>query len=121
MRLLTFLFPWRYVKRLEEELEVERMRLAGCGVAAMMNTRGSVKERITKDNPYWSASYGDVCSMVDREMTYREMLNKEVEDTDSIIKHLGWDPDDFRTDGGFLNVGKLKAALSDIIRPGSGG
>ena len=58
------LFPWFYVKRLEAELETERMRVAGCGVAAMMNTRSSVKERIGKDNPYYSASYGDVCSSV---------------------------------------------------------
>lgn len=60
MRLLTLLFPWFYIKRLEAELETERMRLAGCGVAALMNTRKAAKDRINKDSPYWSASYGDI-------------------------------------------------------------
>lgn len=40
MRLLTLLFPWFYIKRLETG-KTERMRLAGCGVAALMNTRKS--------------------------------------------------------------------------------
>lgn len=57
---------------IREELERERMRLAGCGVAAMMNTEESIKERITPDNPYWSASYSDVCNAVDREMKLRQ-------------------------------------------------
>lgn len=64
------------VRVLEQELETERMRLAGCGVVAMQNTRESTKERITKDNPYWSASYGDVCSAVDREISLREALEQ---------------------------------------------
>jgi hypothetical protein len=59
-----------------DELEVERMRLAACGVAALGNTKGTMAERITKDNPYWSASYGDVCSAVDREVLYREALDR---------------------------------------------
>lgn len=56
----------------ENQLETERMRLAGCGVAALMNTPDSIKDRIGRDSPYWSASYGDVCSMVDREIALRE-------------------------------------------------
>ena len=59
------------------EVDVLRMQLAGCGVAAMCNTEQSIKEqRISPDNPYWSASYGDVCRAVDREMIYREALQK---------------------------------------------
>jgi len=55
------------------ELEVERMRLAACGVAAMANTKESAeKVRISDSNPYWSASYYDVCSAIDREMILRE-------------------------------------------------
>lgn len=65
--------------RVIQELEIERMRLAGCGVAAMANTERSKKQRIGRDNPYWSASYGDVCAAVDREMKYREAL-KELRD-----------------------------------------
>lgn len=57
-----------------EELELERMRLAACGIAAMSNTENTVAQRITRDNPYWSASYGDVCATVDREMAMREEL-----------------------------------------------
>lgn len=56
----------------EKELERERMRLAGCGVAAMCNTpETAARQRIDQDNPYWSASYGDVCRAVDREMALR--------------------------------------------------
>jgi hypothetical protein len=54
-----------------EELEKLRIQLAGCGVCAMQNTFDSVKERITKDSPYWSASYGDVCRAVDAEIRFR--------------------------------------------------
>lgn len=64
-------------KRKEDELETLRLQLAACGVAAMCNTRESAKEqRITKDNPYWSASYQDVCNAVDREMALREKLDR---------------------------------------------
>ena len=58
----------------EKEVETERMRLAGCGVAAMQNTESTIKDRITPDNPYYSASYGDVCGAVDREMRLRSDL-----------------------------------------------
>lgn len=63
---------------LEGDLEYERIRLAACGVAATANTVDTVKQRINKDAHYYSASYGDVCSAVDREMAYREKV-KELE------------------------------------------
>ena len=59
---------------LRAALEIERMRLAGCGVAAMSNTDESVKARINNLSPFWSASYGDVCAAVDREMSLRKQL-----------------------------------------------
>ncbi len=59
------------VQPLAQELEKERMRLAACGVAALQNTRQSIKERLTRNNPYWSDSYERVCDVVDREMKYR--------------------------------------------------
>ena len=68
---------------LQNELEVERMRLAGCGVAAMANTEKTKADRLTKDNPYWSSSYGDVCAAVDREMKYRTSLEDMTESRDS--------------------------------------
>lgn len=61
-----------------DQLEIERMRLAGCGVASLSNTAGTVAQRIPRDNPYWSASYGNVCSAVDREMVLRAQLAEPV-------------------------------------------
>ena len=103
------------IRKLEEELEIERMRLVGCGVAAMCNTRKSSEQRITKDNQYWSASYDDVCNAVDREMAMREHLERECRNMDSVLLFLGLEPEDYRTDGGFLRTGKLKADLIDMI------
>lgn len=60
-------------------LETERMRLVACGVAAMANTVEARGERLARDHPCYSASYGDVCNAVDREMTHRGQLDKIVE------------------------------------------
>lgn len=64
--------------RTSKDAEIERLRiqLAACGVAAMQNTEESKKQRIGRDNPYWSASYGDVCDTVDREMSLREEVKE---------------------------------------------
>lgn len=65
------------VNCMQSELEHERIRLAACGVAALANNEETaLKQRITKDNPYWSASYQDVCTAVDREMKYRKALEE---------------------------------------------
>jgi len=43
----------------------------------MCNTEQSTNEQgIGKDNPYWSASYGDVCEMVRREMGLRAEVER---------------------------------------------
>lgn len=56
-----------------EEVEILRMQLAACGVAAMSNTKESIeKQGIASDSPYYSASYQDVCNAVGREMKLRE-------------------------------------------------
>jgi hypothetical protein len=60
----------------ENEIETLRIQLAGCGVAAMQNTESSVKARITAESPGWSASYGDVCRAVDREMQLRQRVDE---------------------------------------------
>ena len=57
-----------------EMLETLRLQLAACGVAALSNTEKSSSERISDDNPYWTASYKDVCNAVDREMKLRTEL-----------------------------------------------
>ena len=55
-------------EELEAKLEISRMQLVACGVAALQNTEKSKVDRITKDNPYYSASYKDACDAVDREI-----------------------------------------------------
>lgn len=62
------------VEALETKLETECIRLAGCGVAAMQNTEETIKLRLPVDSPYYSASYGDVCRAVDREMSLRSEI-----------------------------------------------
>ena len=59
------------VAKKDAEIEMLRLQLAACGVAAMQNTEASKSERITRDNTYWSASYGDVCRAVDAEIALR--------------------------------------------------
>ena len=65
------------VEQYEEELETLRIQLAGCGVAALRNTRESMAEQIIPDdNMYYTASYGDVINAVRREINYREALKQ---------------------------------------------
>lgn len=65
------------IQKLGSELEVGRMRLVACGVAAMSNTRESAdQQRVKKDSPYYCASVGDVHAAVDREMQLREDLER---------------------------------------------
>jgi hypothetical protein len=49
------------IAALRREVETLNLKLAGCGVAAMQNTEKTIKQRIDTGNPYYSASYGDVC------------------------------------------------------------
>jgi hypothetical protein len=62
------------VEALREELEVERMRLAACSTAALGNTPEAATQRIAPSHRYYSASYADVCQIVDAEMRLREEL-----------------------------------------------
>ena len=58
----------------EVESEAERLRvqLAGCSVAALGNTAEAAAQRAKPGDWGYSASYGDVCAAVDREMAERE-------------------------------------------------
>ena len=76
------------IRQTQKDCEQLRMQLAACGVVAMENTEKSKSGRISRDNPYWSASYGDVCAAVDREISMRAKLdNAEV-----VLKELARDP-----------------------------
>ncbi|HEX3058086.1 MAG TPA: hypothetical protein VHP62_01920 [Usitatibacter sp.] len=66
------------IERLKGELEREQIRLAACTAAALGNTESACAQRLAPDHPYYSASYGDVCRAVDREMAYREELEMRV-------------------------------------------
>jgi hypothetical protein len=59
------------LKERDAELEQTRVQLAGCGVAAMQNTEESKTNRVERGAYGWSASYGDVCRMVDSEIELR--------------------------------------------------
>ncbi len=66
----------------EAELELERMRAAAMMTATLQNTESTIKDRITRDNPYWSQGYADVCAAVDREIRLRsenQSLRQRVE------------------------------------------
>lgn len=64
----------KLIEKLANELEIERMRLVACGVAAQCNTRESAaQQRVSKDSPYFCASVADVHNAVDREMSQREL------------------------------------------------
>ena len=62
------------VTKLDKELEIERIRLAACGVVAMANTPESAKKARDMHPDYMSASCMDVAKAVDREMAYRNTL-----------------------------------------------
>ena len=64
------------VERLQEELELERMRLAACGVAAMCNTSRTINDRLPPGHRCYSASYADVCRAVDSEIAWRERAER---------------------------------------------
>lgn len=57
-----------------EKLEIGRMQLAACGIAALSNTPESIRHRLKSNSPYYSESYADVCRTVDREIEYRDRI-----------------------------------------------
>ena len=64
------------IERLESELEVERIRLAACGVVADSNTQKSAKENRLIMDAYKSASLESVIRASDREMELREQVER---------------------------------------------
>lgn len=108
--------------RLCAELETERMRLAGCGVAAMANTPTTVAQRITRDNPYWSASYGDVCRAVDREMALRAEVERLTADQNAVSEAIGTNEYLDPPDGGDVPLAEqVRRMRAEIERLKAGG
>jgi uncharacterized protein YigA (DUF484 family) len=85
-RLATITRLERELAEARQDLETERLRLAACGVAAIGNTPAMVADRLAPEHPYYSASYGDVCRAVDREMAHRA----EVEAAARWFYDRGW-------------------------------
>jgi hypothetical protein len=73
---------------LRAELETERMRLAACGVVALSNTPDSAKQARDMRPEYWSASCGDVASLVDENIKLRAKIEAaEKSDAESIAMY----------------------------------
>jgi FtsZ-binding cell division protein ZapB len=69
------------VEELGERNEQLQVQLAGCGVAALQNTRQSIAEqRIGRDQYGFSGSYEEVCNAVDREIDWRERAERAESD-----------------------------------------
>ena len=64
---------------LRAQVETLDLKLAACMTAALGNTPEAVAQRIPREHPYWSASYGDVCAAVDREMALRARVEATVQ------------------------------------------
>jgi hypothetical protein len=64
-------FVLRVEQSAKEFDEFRVLQLAAISTAALQNTEASVRDRIDRDNVYWTAAYGDVCKAVDREMALR--------------------------------------------------
>ena len=73
---------------LRVELETERARLAACGVVALANTPDSAKRARDMRPEYWSASCGDVASLVDENIKLRAKIEAaEKSDAESIAMY----------------------------------
>lgn len=73
------------IDRLKSELEQTRVQLAGCGVAAMCNTRESMQEQLVEKGAYgYSASYQDVVDAVNREISLREQLTASQQEVERL-------------------------------------
>lgn len=80
-------------EKAEAALEIERMRLSACGVAALANTRGAYAKAVEGLHPdYDSASLQDVRRAVMREIEQRERAEKaerERDDMRAMLDRIG--------------------------------
>lgn len=110
------------LRRASALLEVERMRLAACGVAAMQNTPATIAQRVDRNSPYYSASYEDVCRAVDREISLRAQMQNFVDICRRFTERVerGGGPkhqDVWRSEGGSAGARCVeRATLAAMIR-----
>ena len=67
------------IDKLQKDLERERMRLVACEVVALGNTPESAAKAREMRQEFCSTACDAVASAVDREMRYRESLEKIIE------------------------------------------
>lgn len=97
---------------LAAKLETERMRLAGCGVAALADTPDSMKsQRLDPESPYWSASYGDVLRRV------QECIDLRARIRDLEARWEGYMT--LAPDNGVERIAALEAALRECTEKGA--
>lgn len=137
-RIIANFDPWRRIRELEAELELERLRLAVCGNVAKANTRETAAKARDCSPEMWSATAGDVAAAVDEQIIlranlrdlerryYRNSLTPLADggcpktepccaEWPKIRPHLGW----FETDApepGALAMPVIGPAVSDAVR-----
>lgn len=93
----------------QDQLEILRMQLSACGVAAMSNTVDSAETMRRIHPDYKSCSWESVCDAVDREMTLRDqrdLLLAALKDITEVAEMCdGWSS---------FPVGSLERALDAI-------
>lgn len=83
---------YEQIDKLRTELDIERVRLAGCGVIAMSNTRAELAKQFDGIHPYYDcASLQDVKATVLREIELREeneSLRDKLKEANNLIEVL---------------------------------
>ena len=75
-----------YLDEQDNEIYTAKMQLAACSAATYGNDPKSIRlYRLSKDDPYYTEAYKDVCNAVDREIDLRTRLSLALE---VIAKHI---------------------------------
>jgi hypothetical protein len=68
--------------------EQHALELAGISTASIQNTDATIKDRITRDSPFATQAYFDVCAAVDREMALHKERNALQKQRDELSRAL---------------------------------
>jgi hypothetical protein len=75
--------------QLQEQRETHALQLAAISTASLCNTRESHEaSRIGNDHPFWTCAYGDVFQTVEREICFRELVDKREIELCAVEKEL---------------------------------